>query len=409
MRHVFALALALSMAATCWAAGSVLVRVEAEEWSAQGGGSVRVLDNPDASGGKTVSYWEDHGVWLEVVVDVPEAGSYALSLGYALAWPETRRRVILNGRDMGEVTLPGTGAWTVFETTTTDMPLPPLEPGRHTLRLLNANSVGLSLDWLALHTTDVFLTDWQLTEPELRMLPAPWREPLRGGGQSVSIGRVQLSFDDLGRLSAACVAGVVLAAPTSDDTRPAIVSLHETTHFGIASVDGPVRQVWISDGRNLYMVAVCPPAILPHLPAPVLGGATRVTTGRTPGGRQVYFSVAGWEPLEVERLEAGGLHITASTGLRVGPWRRDGIPDLRLVGRRIGEHSIGAAKWSTRWGRDEPAIRVEHGDGRVIVRDGAGGYPTLAAFYGERPFELKLSASSIEFTDLASGESITME
>lgn len=379
----------------------LLVRVEAEDWAAQGGGAVKILSNPDASGGKTVSYWEDHGVWLEVPLEVQQRGSYLLSVGYALGWPQTTRNVFLNGQPVGEIVLGGTGAWTSFATATTDLPPLALEPGRHLLRFLNADSVGLSLDWVALHTREVFFGDRTLSADEKQALLARWK-PAAGApaDRTLVLGRVRVQFDGTGRPAVARVGEVAMAAPGLPDSRLVPLVVHQTGNFRLAALQGHVQQLWITDGRNLYLVALQGADEPLTLPAPVLAGDRRVASARTPEAT-LNLSAADWEPRTVLRLEAGGLHLTCSSALRVGPWSPEGLPDLRLEARQPA-----AAKWSFRWGSDEPAVAAEHAPGRVVIRDCARRFPTLAAFYGEKPFEVRISGESVEFVDENNGETL---
>lgn len=115
--------------------GGLLLRLEAENWSAQGGGALRVIDRPEASGGRTVSYWEEPGPWLELAFETREAADVLISLGYALAWPEARRRVLVDGRPVGEAVLADTGSWGTFAVATLPFAPLPLAPGRHVVRI----------------------------------------------------------------------------------------------------------------------------------------------------------------------------------------------------------------------------------------------------------------------------------
>lgn len=386
-------------------AAPLLIRAEAEHWSAQGGGTVKVLDNPDASGGRTVSYWEDQGVWLEVTLEIPRAGDYLLSVGYALGWPETTRQVSLNGRPLGAIKLPGTGAWTIFTAVTTSLPPLTLTPGKHTLRFYNADSVGLSLDWVALHTPEVYFADRTLNEQERQALLRRWAISPR---QTLARGAVEVQFDGPGRAAYARIGETVLASPTPDDERLRPVTLHETRHFRLATLTGDSRQLWITDGRNLYLVNLSRRPGLITLPAPVLAGDRRVVIARPAQGAPVNFSTTGWPPQTTPRLELGGLHLTGAAGLQVGPWQPPGMPELSLAGHRHGEGYLGAAKYSARWGADEPAISYEPQGNQIIIRDTARHFPTLAAFYGEKPFVVTIQATEMTFTDVTSGQTITL-
>ncbi|MHB8995548.1 MAG: carbohydrate-binding domain-containing protein [Armatimonadota bacterium] len=392
----------------CFAAE--LVRVEAEDWSAQGGGDVKILANPDASAGKTVSYWEEHGVWLEVTLEISRPGDYLLSVGYALAWPESKRKVFVDGQEVGEIVLPSTTGWSIFGTATTGLRPLALQPGKHTLRFLNANSVGLSLDWVALHTADAYFADRRLTADEQQALLARWeRAAPPVAERTLTLGQVQVRFDGPGRAVLAQVGEVVMATPAPEDARLAPITLHQTKNFRLAVVRGRLQQVWVTDGRNLYLVNVSERDNPVQLPAPVLAGDMRVAVGRMPEGPPLNFSVPGGEPREAKRLELGGLQVTGVAGLRVGPWQEGGIPDLWLRANELNGCFIAAAKWSARWGKDEPAIVLEQAGDQVMVQESARQFPTLAAFYGEKPFDLSLRGSTLKFVDVAGGDTIEIK
>ena len=118
------------------------------------GTGMRVVTREYASGGEAVSFWEDHGGWLDLEIEVPQQGDYHLALRYALTHDSTRRVVLVNGDEVGEFEVTGTGSWDIFQTAT-PMPEPVALPeGRIVLRLLNRDSVGLALDWVALQGVD---------------------------------------------------------------------------------------------------------------------------------------------------------------------------------------------------------------------------------------------------------------
>ena len=97
------------------------ITVEAEDYTEVTGGTVRVLDRPEASGGKCVSYWEEPGVAVSVEFEVEQAGQYCLTLRYACNWENTRRRIALDGQvppGLENVLLPGTGSWADFKPVT---------------------------------------------------------------------------------------------------------------------------------------------------------------------------------------------------------------------------------------------------------------------------------------------------
>ncbi|MGI5820275.1 MAG: hypothetical protein ACOX9R_19485 [Armatimonadota bacterium] len=135
--------------------GTELIEVVAADYSTEPPPpGLRVVRRDLASGGRTMSFWEDHGGWLDLRFDLPRAGEYQLRLHYALSHDSTRRVVLVNGEEVGEFELPGTGDWDTFvEATVAPGPLT-LPAGEVVVRLLNRDSVGLSLDWMALQGVD---------------------------------------------------------------------------------------------------------------------------------------------------------------------------------------------------------------------------------------------------------------
>lgn len=321
------------------AARGVLQRAEAEDYCGLGGGEVRVIDRAEASGGKTVSYWEQPGVYLELAVELPEAGDYLLSLRYALDWPDSRRTVAIDGRDLGVVTLAGTGSWGTFREVTLALKPVTLTAGRHVLRLLNADSRGLSLDWVAVHSKDVLLTDRPLTEPERTALldalkPA---EP----GPVLEQGAVRVEFDR-GRVARARLGEVVLATPAGG--AGGRVELKRTASHAVAVVTGRATAIWLTDSRSLWLVALGDAVLLP---APVLYGQRRAVVGRFEDGREVSFAAPFSVPEQCAQVTMAGLHLTAAAGLAPDRWpagEEPGVPRLRLVPTRLGDLPIAAAR-----------------------------------------------------------------
>ncbi len=118
------------------------------------GTGMRVVTRERASGGAAVSFWEDHDGWLDLEIDVPRQGDYRLALGYALMHDSTCRVVFVDGEEVGEFELEGTGSWDIFETATPMAAPLTLPDGQIVLRLLNRDSGGLALDWVALEGLD---------------------------------------------------------------------------------------------------------------------------------------------------------------------------------------------------------------------------------------------------------------
>ncbi|MDX9979389.1 MAG: hypothetical protein RBU25_04985 [Lentisphaeria bacterium] len=132
------------------------IRIEAEDYVAEGGGTAKICDPYQASG-RSISYWhQEIGHWLEWEADIAVAGRYELWLRYTTACTATRRSLLLNGTSPGpafaDIPFPGTGGWSGTEDQWRYRKLPaPLDlpVGKHRLRLTNLAD-GLGADFLLL-------------------------------------------------------------------------------------------------------------------------------------------------------------------------------------------------------------------------------------------------------------------
>ncbi len=138
------------------------VLIEAEAFSGQGGGVVKVPGGRVGASGAVVTAWEqDLGHWLEWKAAIPAAGRYRLLLKYCSASPAPRRELLVDGATPSdacrEIAFERTGG---FSTASDDWrylvvggePDPvllDLAAGEHVLRLVNRGG-GLALDWLLL-------------------------------------------------------------------------------------------------------------------------------------------------------------------------------------------------------------------------------------------------------------------
>lgn len=137
------------------------VLVEAESFTAQGGGSVERTAAKVGAQGESFLHWDLAGHWLEWRAEVP-AGRYELWLRACGAEPRAVRKLLVDGRvtAAGEaLEVLGTGGysnerddWRSFRVTASDgRPLAlTLGAGAVTLRIENVDGHSLNLDWLAL-------------------------------------------------------------------------------------------------------------------------------------------------------------------------------------------------------------------------------------------------------------------
>ncbi len=129
---------------------------QAEDFAAESGGRVHIRTDKPGTAGKALSHWDNAGHALSWKVRTP-AGRYSLVFRYA-APHVARRRLYLDGKDIGTCTFPSSGGYgdnaaewdhADFSRNGRTVELQ-LEKGEHTLRLVNADGRGLNLDYLAL-------------------------------------------------------------------------------------------------------------------------------------------------------------------------------------------------------------------------------------------------------------------
>ncbi len=138
------------------------IRIQAEEFVAQGGGGeteVRVRTDKLGADGGCFSHWNDMGRWVEWNVTVPRSGDYYLLVKYAR--PEDGERTVsLDGKHVGTIRLPSSGG---YGSSTEDdwavellrdeqgKPQPVhIAAGTHVLRLTNVDGKGCNLDYVEL-------------------------------------------------------------------------------------------------------------------------------------------------------------------------------------------------------------------------------------------------------------------
>ena len=129
---------------------------EAEAFTVQTGGDVHIRDDKPGVHGKAISHWDDKGHTLSWDVTVPADGNYVFAACYCN--PDgARRRLTVDGRDIGVFTFAGSGGfgetpydWTLF-TVRRDNGKPfviPLTAGRHVVQLENMDGKGTNLDYV---------------------------------------------------------------------------------------------------------------------------------------------------------------------------------------------------------------------------------------------------------------------
>jgi len=398
------------------------ITIEAEDYAEVTGGTVRVLDRADASGGQCVSYWEEPGVAVTCGFDVAEAGDYCLTLRYALNWPDTRREVRIDGAvvpGLEDVRLPGTGSWADFRML---MPagsdggpvLIPLEAGAHTITLSNVHSRGLAWDSALLHgledpPTDVpmsrfFLANWGDHAEAVRALL------LRGevdDDRGFTLGDVAVLYDDDGPVAAAKVGAlffdwhVDVVYPTCERTTMQFGSLVVSP---LTSAGWPGVSLLIADSRNLHLIHVSTGS-----------GEPGEETMRGPhliwrDGQPFAPAPARYVDREPsKRLTFDGMQITAPTPLVM---RREPLMkhDIEIAWPRLhaGRLHVAAVKIGPRLHPGNTAIDgLVEGD-EIVIRSSTDMPPALAQFYGIPRFEVRVRPDASMTITTDAGETLAL-
>jgi len=129
--------------------------VQAEDFTGQGVGKVRVYTRVGCVG-KMITYWHtDLGHWLEWKVVAPKPGDYAIYARYATDCDSTRRSLAIDGKCPGpryeSIQFAPTGGYCAASDNWATRKLGPavkLTAGEHTIRMTNLGD-GLALDYLA--------------------------------------------------------------------------------------------------------------------------------------------------------------------------------------------------------------------------------------------------------------------
>ena len=136
------------------------ISFEAEEFTAQANGEVKIEDKPGASK-QAFKFWDKQGHSLSWTFTVPKAGKYALLVRCCHSFGDgVARHVIIDGKQLNAdddpFLFPGTGGWSNSEDQWTDAWLAvagratilDLSAGKHSLTMINADGRGLNLDWI---------------------------------------------------------------------------------------------------------------------------------------------------------------------------------------------------------------------------------------------------------------------
>ncbi|MDD5688218.1 MAG: hypothetical protein PHE88_10350 [Elusimicrobia bacterium] len=139
------------------------IKIEAEDFSGQGGGEVKIEENKVGASKKTIGNWNNAGQWVEWKFSIPKTGLYTITLQYAT--PEDAcRSLIIDGAyptaDLERIFFKVTGGWGYQATEwqpwivlNPDGQTPlkfNIKAGEHVLKLQQVYSPGLNLDYIVI-------------------------------------------------------------------------------------------------------------------------------------------------------------------------------------------------------------------------------------------------------------------
>jgi hypothetical protein len=135
----------------------LVMRTEAEGFSAEGGGAIHVRSDKLSASGLSLSHWNTKGHWLEWEFSVPREDDYLLLARYAT--PENAARAVtVDGQAQPLFRFPASGGYGSDQSdnwalaalgAANGKPLAlRLSAGEHTIRLANPDGTGLNLDYL---------------------------------------------------------------------------------------------------------------------------------------------------------------------------------------------------------------------------------------------------------------------
>lgn len=137
------------------------IMVQAEDFSAQGGGEVKIREREEKLGavGKSFSHWDSKGHWLQWNIDLPEDGEYLIVLRYC-SLNENKREIIIDSKEPITQTFSSTGGFSSdikndwFHTQILGIDGKPLilklSKGKHIIKMTNLDEQGMNLDYIAI-------------------------------------------------------------------------------------------------------------------------------------------------------------------------------------------------------------------------------------------------------------------
>jgi hypothetical protein len=150
------------------APAGTIVAVQAEDFTAEGGGKMGVTGEKRAAIGKCINMWDALGQWVEWTVEAPADGYYHVTFCYCSEMDKAERELKVNGEvqePFAPLVFPATGGWsngsddwrlhTAINPANDQPLLVRFKQGKNVLRLTNSNGRGINVDYLAVTSPDV--------------------------------------------------------------------------------------------------------------------------------------------------------------------------------------------------------------------------------------------------------------
>ena len=170
-------ALRLTASAESPLPANTIIAIQAETFTAEGGGKINTLTDRIGANGAVLQGWNDVNHWLEWTIEAPQEGYYNFAICYAQEPGETVRRLIINGEDQepsAPMLFKGTGGWarssddwrlhTALNPVSGAPLLLKFKAGANTIRINNESGQGANLDYLSIFSPDVTPTRELLAE-----------------------------------------------------------------------------------------------------------------------------------------------------------------------------------------------------------------------------------------------------
>ena len=403
------------------------IYIEGESYTRTGGaGGIRILEREGTYGGKVVSYWEEPGVWLEWDFEVPRTDSYCISVRYACRWPDTTRRIELDGtlphRACEGVRFAGTGDWAAwrFHTLCDAGGVPillQLAQGKHRIRMVNVDSRGLAVDVMALHGPALLFDDVAVEGKAA----ASWGRAFAFTNQQeaqqqalISKGTVRVTLDRKSAGESMRAASTLFSLwlpgldPAAGQAPPpvpvSVVSTGRTARLDACLLRvSRYWQVLISDGKTLHVIlgdasrGLRPLPLLPlvYMQAEHL---RRAVTWRTDAG-ELYVKCGPADAAPSSVWTVGAARLLLSHAWDPKSHSLQGTDGIRVAAVKICPPA---------WSEKGLGTEVESEGNRDVVHSSGRDLPALAEFYGYARFTAELEwGDDLErcaLNDLAAGE-----